>query len=153
MRVKGVAHIGMIVKNLEKTIEFYRDILGLEVSVAPTEPFTDPEEGLAMGILDENASHSHREAILKLQDGSTIELIEFSEPEPLTVPPTAACIGKLHIGFQVDDIQRWVEKLKQHGVEPFRAPREFDTDDAEGGIGYWMYMRDPDGTIIEMQQF
>lgn len=152
MKIKGLSHVGVIVKNLERTISFYTKVLGLELVDGPSSIFTDPEEGYGMGIECDNSRHQHREAILRIPDGSTIELIEFIEPEPIHVPPTAACVGKLHMGFLVDDINTWVEHLKQYDVVPFRAPKEFATGDEKKPVGYWMYMRDPDGIIFELQQ-
>ena len=152
MIIKGISHEGIIVKNLERTIAFYVDVLGLELVSGPSKPFTDPSEGVGMGIEGDNRTHKHREAILRVPGGDTLELIEFSDPSPILIPPTAACIGKIHLGFLVDDIRAWTKKLKSYGVVPFSEPNEFETPDAESGKGYWMYMRDPDGIIFEMQQ-
>ncbi|MFQ7102262.1 MAG: VOC family protein [Anaerovoracaceae bacterium] len=152
MKVKGLTHVGVIVKNLEKTIEFYTTVLGLELVDGPSDVFMDPEEGIGMGIEGDNSEHAHREAILRIPDGNTIELIEFTVPEPVNVPLTAACVGKLHMGFLVDDIEEWVKRLAEYDVKPFMAPKEFETGDEKKPIGYWMYMRDPDGIIFELQQ-
>ncbi len=152
MKIKKLSHVGMIVKNLEKTINFYTEVLGLELVDGPSSIFTDPEEGKGMGIEGDNCGHQHREAILKIPDGSTIELIEFITPDPVQIPYTAACVGKLHMGFLVDDIHAWVERLKEYDVVPFLAPKEFETGNEKAPVGYWMYMRDPDGIIFEIQQ-
>lgn len=152
MKVKGLTHVGVIVKNLEKTIDFYTTVLGLELVDGPSDVFTDPQEGIGMGIEGDNSDHAHREAILRIPDGNTIELIEFTIPEPVSVYPTAACIGKLHMGFLVDDIQAWVERLAEYDVKPFMAPKDFETGNEKSPVGYWMYMRDPDGIIFELQQ-
>lgn len=42
MIIKGISHEGIIVKNLERTIAFYVDVLGLELVSGPSKPFTGP---------------------------------------------------------------------------------------------------------------
>lgn len=149
MKICGVGHVGIVVENLEKTIAFYRDILGLTVYEEPGEMVTDPEEGYAMGLED----CIHRIATLVCPDGMHIELVEFEQPHPAHEPETTACLGKHHISFLVDDINAWIEKLAEYDVKPFRAPLAYETDDAESGIAYWAQMLDPNGVVIEMMQY
>lgn len=149
MIIKGIGHVGVVVENLEEAINFYHGVLGLEVYEEPGEMVTDPEEGYAMGLDD----CLHRIATLRATDGTKIELVEFESPKPVKEPETTACLGKHHISFLVDDINAWLEKLKEYDIQPFRAPLSYETDEAEGGIAYWAQMRDPYGVVIEMMQY
>ena len=115
----------------------------------PSEIFTDTNEGVGMGIPGDNKTHKHREAVIGVPGGQELELIEFIDPKPMPIPSTAATLGKVHFSFKVEDIMECYSKLKSFGIEPFSAPNECDY---ESGPGYWMYLRDPNGIIFELQQ-
>lgn len=151
MKIKGIVHVGIIVENIEKAMEFYCGVLGLEVDAPPCDWVTDYNEVHAMGIEED---YLHRIASLKTPEGSLIELVEYEEGKAVRVPDAdlPTCLGKHHISFRVDDINGWVEELAKHGIKPFRAPMAYETDAAEGGVAYWMQFRDPYGVIIEMMQ-
>ena len=38
MRATGVSHIAVCVRDLEKSLEFYRDVLGMKVKMQATQP-------------------------------------------------------------------------------------------------------------------
>ena len=61
MKIKKLSHVGMIVKNLEKTINFYTEVLGLELVDGPSSIFTDPEDGNRRRQLWTSASRGHFE--------------------------------------------------------------------------------------------
>jgi len=56
-------------------------------------------------------------------------------------------VGLRHIAFDVTDIDSEYERLKAAGVEFLSEPQSLD------GVGLRsVYMRDPDGNIVEMQE-
>lgn len=148
MNILGVGHVGVVVENIEKAMEFYNGVLGLEVYENPGDWVTDYRETRAMGLPD----CLHRLATLKASDGSKIELVEFENPRKLEGSEAADYNGKHHISFLVDDIHAWVKKFEQHGLKPFLDPLPYETDEAEGGTAYWMQLLDPFGVIIELMQ-
>ncbi len=150
MKIETVSHVGFIVKNMERAIDFYHGVLGLELLDGPSDTFTNPNEGKAMGCHGDNVTHKHREAFLRTPDGLLLEFIEITDPVSVDIPLTAACNGKLHLCFYVDDIKEWVAHLAKYDVKPFLEPQPFTLGD--GAVGYWVYFRDPDGILFELQE-
>ena len=45
-----IQHTGITVKNIDKAVEFYRDVIGLKLSVAPTEPAGGDDLSAGVGV-------------------------------------------------------------------------------------------------------
>lgn len=99
MKTLKVDHIGIAVKNLDETLKFYTEVLGLEVQGSE--------------IVEEQKV---KVAFLPVGD-SEIELLESTDPEG----PIARFIekngeGVQHIAFKVDDIEEAIEYMKSKGM-------------------------------------
>lgn len=142
---EGIAHIGITVSNLEKSVEFYRDCLGLNLISDPTDFYDDALDAAGVGV----PGAKTRFCTFNLGKGQMLELVEYKERIPgmnRALPPNA--LGHHHISFKVDDINKWVEKLTQKGVDFVYKPIRI-----EGGVFdglWWVYFKDPDGIIIEL---
>jgi len=139
--IKGIFHTSITVSNLQRSIEFYRDILGLELL------FTRESsgEGLSKSLGVENAYL--KIAMFKAGDDS-FELIEYSNPkcEPKSLRPCD--IGNMHLAFQVSDIKVMQSKLEKHGYT-FNAPPAYISEGPMKGW-LWAYFKDPDGAQLEL---
>ncbi|GLG00596.1 glyoxalase [Alicyclobacillus hesperidum subsp. aegles] len=94
MAIRKLEHTGVMVNNLEESIDFYTRILGMELK----------------GILQHNQP-GMRLAFLSFP-GQTAEL-ELIEGYPVTVSPE----GQVHhLAFTVDDIEAEAERLRALGV-------------------------------------
>ncbi len=146
MKILGVGHTGICVRNIEKSLEFYNGILGFKIIQNPCPLVDDPEEGKALGFPD----HSHRVCMLEVKPGQLIELVEFGAPAPTSkeVAPLNN-FGKHHISYLVDDIEAWVEKFRSLGLEVNSKPLSYET---EAGPEWWTIVKDPDGIEIELVQ-
>jgi catechol 2,3-dioxygenase-like lactoylglutathione lyase family enzyme len=146
MKVLGVGHTGICVKNLERSLEFYVGVLGFKILDPPCPMVEDPEEGIALGFPD----HSHRVCMIEVKPGQLIELVEFGKPQPTSkeVAPLNQ-YGKHHISYLVDDIEAWVEKFRSLGLEVNNKPLSYETD---VGLEWWAIVKDPDGIEIELVQ-
>src|SRR5918911_316142 len=65
--MRGLHHTGIIVSDLERSIEFYAGVLGLEMWTEPSPVFDDPSLGDALGVpgaapMPQNALGSHHVA-------------------------------------------------------------------------------------------
>lgn len=99
MKALKVDHIGIAVSNLEETLAFYRDVLGLEVQ--------------GTEVVEEQKV---KVAFLPLGD-TEIELLESTEPDG----PIARFIEKngegiQHVAFKVDDIEEAIASMKAKGM-------------------------------------
>jgi catechol 2,3-dioxygenase-like lactoylglutathione lyase family enzyme len=92
--MKGVFHTGITVSNLERSIEFYRDVIGFKLEIPPTEVFEgDAEKTMkeleakgvkflsSLNIVEEGALAGWKWVYFKDPDGITLELVEYNPPE------------------------------------------------------------------------
>ncbi|ELY57578.1 VOC family protein [Natronolimnohabitans innermongolicus] len=129
-------HVGITVNDLEETLPFYRDVLGLEVvdrfSVGG-EAFSD-----AVGVDDATGTFAHLEA-----DGIRLELVEY-EPEARGSPAAGLNQpGASHVGLAVDDLEAFYAALPAD-VQTISEPRT-----TESGTSI-LFLRDPESNLIEV---
>lgn len=139
--IKGMNHVGLSVANLDRSIGFYRDLLGMEVVVASM-VFEGPRYET---ILRLNGARG-KVALLRAAD-MQIELFEFLHPLPrLADPHRPVCDhGITHFCIEVSDIDVVYERLQAAGVCFHSAPLDFGTAKAT-------YCRDLDGNVVELRQ-
>jgi catechol 2,3-dioxygenase-like lactoylglutathione lyase family enzyme len=128
MQLRGLHHVTAIASDLERTIAFYRDLLGLAI-VSDGASDDDPE-----------ARHVWFGAL----DGSPGTLISFMQyPE---LPPGQVGVGSTHhFALMVDspeEQEAWRDYLRDHGVD---CTEVFDRGPFKS-----VYIRDPDGHIVEI---
>ena len=111
-------HIAMSVKDMEKAIAFYRDVVGME-------KVFDREfaEGIARLIGVEGARV--RVVHMKLND-SMLELFDYAYPPGREPRPDRqqSDFGLIHIGFIVEDFWDTYRHLIDHGVQFLADPVE-----------------------------
>lgn len=143
--MKGLHHVGITVKDLDASIHFYHDVLGLEFSNEPSPWFEGEALGRAVGI-DGNASL--RQVSLSLGD-TTLELLEYRDPPSETTGPLASNDrGASHVAFLVDDIEAAKATLEAKGIR-FNSPVNVVDEGVLAGWR-WVYFSDPDGYPLEL---
>jgi catechol 2,3-dioxygenase-like lactoylglutathione lyase family enzyme len=144
MTVDGVHHTGIIVSDLERSIDFYHGILGLEFANERSPVFDDPELGPAVGV----PGAALRQVTLKAGDHQ-VELLEYlAPPSPIETPMPQNALGSHHVGFRVDDIEHTVRELEAKGVRFFSPINVVDEGVLAGWR--WVYFADPDGITLEL---
>jgi catechol 2,3-dioxygenase-like lactoylglutathione lyase family enzyme len=142
--MKGLHHVGITVKDLDASIRFYHDVLGLQFSNEPSPWFDAPELGPAVGV----PGAGLRQVSLLLGD-TTLELLEYkSPPSQTTKPLDSNCIGASHVAFRVDDIEATKAELEAKGIEFFSDVNVVDEGVLAGWR--WVYFSDPDGYPLEL---
>jgi catechol 2,3-dioxygenase-like lactoylglutathione lyase family enzyme len=140
--IKKIDHAGLSVSNLEASIEFYRDLLGLEVERI-LEPAPERDLGRINGMPGSTARIAH------LRKGEAmLELFEYIQPRGKSLPGDhkQADIGFIHAGFASSDVREDYRRLKEKGVEFLGEPVEFRPT-------VWVvYFRGPDGEVGELRQ-
>ena len=144
MEASCITHIGICVRDMDRSLAFYRDALGMKV--LGDRP-TDPTEG---GRLH-NYKHrrtARRWVSLSYAEGATPTLTLTSHPgdEPDGQAILLDQTGISHISFGVNDVKSLAEELVAKGVE-LAGPIESFTN-ANGEIRS-IYVRDPDGILVQ----
>jgi catechol 2,3-dioxygenase-like lactoylglutathione lyase family enzyme len=134
-------HIGICVVDLERSIEFYR--MHLDMQLAYRAPFSGQPYEEVMALSDV------RGHMCVLRNNTVqLELFQFEHPSPSGSPAaeTMANRGISHFGIEVDDIDATHRRLVAAGVRCHSPVREF-----KGGMRA-AYVRDPDGNVFELLQ-
>ena len=114
--VKGYRHTGIICKDIDKSLLFYRDYLGLEV----IQDFWDDSEYINKITGIENANiHMIK---LKADDGTVVELLEYPTHPTKLIKQEVYNVGQPHIAFQVYDIEESYNFLKSKNVKLISKP-------------------------------
>jgi len=142
--MKALHHVGITVKDLDASIRFYHDVLGLQFSNEPSPWFDGPELGPAVGV----PGAGLRQVSLILGD-STFELLEYKSPPSETAKPLLSSnIGASHVAFLVDDIEAKKAELEAQGIEFYSDVNTVDEGVLAGWR--WVYFEDPDGYPLEL---
>jgi len=137
--IKRLAHVGLSVVSLERSIEFYGK--ALDMLILEIEGFSGPQYEAIMRV--ENARG--RLAILQTSQ-LQLELFEFSfpTPRPALVTRPVCDHGITHFCIEVTDINGVCEKLRSAGATLHSTPILFF------GTTWATYARDPDGNVFEV---
>ncbi|MEK3935564.1 VOC family protein [Sporosarcina sp. FSL W7-1349] len=146
----GLWHTSFTVENLDKSIPFYRDLLGLTLvhEQAQNNEYTRK----LVGYPDANL----KVAMFSIDgldvgpSGHVLELVEYVSPKGLEVPEGTVHTRSAHLAFRVTDIFQTVHRLTEHGVA-FKSEIVAIQEGRNKG-GYTVYFKDPDGITLELVQ-
>jgi lactoylglutathione lyase len=150
MAVRSVFHVGFVVRDLDASIRFYTDGLGLRLRHRQVQD-NDYTRSL-VGYKDANL----RIAQFQLpageppESGHILELIEYLTPEGGPADLERNTIGAGHLAFLVDDIETMMANLAALGATPLSQPNEITAGITKGGKA--VYLHDPDGVTLELLQ-
>lgn len=143
-QVLGVDHTGITVASLERSLAFWRDVLGFELSHRPHQTGRLASE--ITGVPDAEISI----AVLKGY-GHKIELLEYSAPPGRKhLSPRPCDIGSVHVALLVDNLDAVLEAIARSGWKAAGEPQILTAGPNTGKRV--VYVRDPDGTTIELMQ-
>ncbi len=139
-------HVSFTVEELERSVEFYRDTLGMELVGSMERVGEDISR-----IVDFEDARL-KIAFLELPGGGgmQLELIEYVSPRGEAVDRRTCNPGSAHICFGVEDIPSLYQELKARGVRFKSEPVAIQTGVNKGG--YAVYFLDPDGNTLELVQ-
>lgn len=145
----AVAHIGITVRDMDKALHFYRDLLGFavlgDVMIAGDEAdVLTREKGVKLRVV-----YVRSEKDVK---GPPLELLHFVEPagDGKTPYPRLTNPGITEVAFWVRDIEQTYTELRERGVKFFSPPQLFELKGY--GKAKAVYLWDPDGTTLELIQ-
>jgi len=127
-----MTYAGIRVKNIEDSLRFYTEILGMQV-VEPLQP-TPPTEG----------------QVVTLRSAGSAQLLELNWYGAGSRFGTPYSNGEYldHLAFECDDLAKAIEELEGRGVEVMVRPKEI------GEEAGWneAFVKDPNGIWIELLQ-
>ncbi len=130
--IEKIDHIGIAVKNLDETLRFYEDVLGIKCT--------------SQEVVEEQKV---KVAFLPLGD-SELELLESTtEDGPIAKFIEKKGEGIQHIAFKVDNIEEALEELKAKGV---RLIDEKPRYGAGGARIAFLHPKSTSGVLIEISE-
>jgi len=144
MVISSIRHIGIVVKDLNRSLKFYSDLLELKTYMNITETGTFIEN--LTGI--DNVKVEWIKLIIP--KGGLIELLQYhSHPDNTILPENKGFLsnkyGYSHVALTVDDLSKLYIKMTQLGYtsksEPLISPN---------GKVKILNCHDPDGNILEL---
>ncbi|MDH4146661.1 MAG: VOC family protein [Acidimicrobiia bacterium] len=150
MAVLGISHVAVGVSDMERALVFYRDIIGLRVTL-------DIEEK-AFGSADPDA-YRRRAVYLRTEDGPHEFFVVLDQQlgkEPFGTPPRILQLGTHHFSFWVDDLEAIFERMVQAGFRVIMGPTAADAEaygePAGSGRVLTALIKDQDGNPVQLDQ-
>ena len=108
MHIRGINHLALVTGDMEGTVRFYSEVLGLPVvSTTGNRP----------------ASYPYRHYFMKVGEHTTVAFFEWPDVEPFHKPAGALAKGRLqfdHLSFDVEDEEALLAlqaQIRAHDVE------------------------------------
>jgi lactoylglutathione lyase len=124
----NLRHTMLLVSNLERTVDFYTRLLGMDTQRRRDIP-EQSERVRYVGYGNED-------------DGPSLELIESPKNRGNPAPWTG------HVALYVSDCYKLCENLKAEGVEFVSGP----APNRPGSKDIYAFIKDPDGYILELTE-
>lgn len=136
--IKSMNHVGISVSDLDRAIEFYGDLLGMDVLVRAS--FGGEVYEAITGL-----PGARGEGAMLRSGDLQVELFKFDQPhtKPSETKRRVSEHGISHFCIEVSDVQYEYDRLKAAGVQFHCAPQVFGQMRAT-------YGRDPDGNVFEL---
>jgi catechol 2,3-dioxygenase-like lactoylglutathione lyase family enzyme len=144
-RVLAADHTGMTVSDIERSLAFWRDVLGFELS----------HRAHQKGELAEQITGVAGAEILIVvlrAPGHKIELLEYLAPanRKLENELRPCDLGAAHVALVVDNLDEVLDRIAASGWKAAGKPQILTAGPNAGKRV--IYVRDPDGTTIEFMQ-
>jgi glyoxylase I family protein len=138
---RDFSHITVRVSDMERSLAFYRDGLGLRVI------FDVRLDGAGLeAVAGAKGARGRMVGLLVPGAGRvSIELLGFEHPRSER-PPPGRFTGYSNISLSVDDLEAAYDACAAGGLQPLQRPVDV------GGVRMF-FLADPDGTAIEVIEF
>ena len=133
MNIRALDHAALLVKDVERSRQFYVGILGMNEEPRP-DNFSFPGAWFRKGM-------AHIHLIGEAEAGRAEPLVPVYRSDEL------ATGHGTHLAFEVDDLEVAQQHLRSHNIEIVGGPRP------RGDGVQQLYVLDPDGYVIEFFVF
>jgi lactoylglutathione lyase len=137
--IKNIRHSGIVVNDLEASLYFYKELLGLKVIKKMDESGSYIDHMLGLKAV--------KVTTVKMAtcDGHMIELLKYHSHESEQTARRIYDTGLTHIAFEVDDLDSNYKRLKSQRVA-FSSRPQLSPD----GYAKVTFCRAPEGTFVEL---
>jgi catechol 2,3-dioxygenase-like lactoylglutathione lyase family enzyme len=156
--LQRIHSISICVTDLERSLEFYREVLGMELELGPF-CLEGDEAGAAFGVAGGVRARAIGAWVRpRTSDLALVELLQWIEPPalgrpyPMVTPEGhsfANHVGIPRVAFWATDVQHAYEELKNRGVRFVSPPV---VTDIGPDCSYCCFL-DPDGTILQLFRY
>ena len=143
--IKGHHH-GFTVSDIDQSVSFYRDILGMEL-MRISDRSNLPSYDTILGYKD---VHLKIALLRHPVNEFLLELVQYIHPIVENRSQENRFLGASHLAFEVDDVDAVYASLKETGLEAINPPTDVERDGKT--VARAMYALDPDGISVEMFQ-
>ncbi len=149
MPVKNVSHIAIGVRDMERSLPFWTEVVGLHVTLDTVEEFTIGGEVVR-----------RRGVYLREREGPDASFVVLDQQltRPRDGEPKGLFeIGVHHVGFWVDNLDEIAARARAAGVPIIAEPSEHGADtvtygEPPGGRVRGMFVRDPDDNVVQFDE-
>jgi catechol 2,3-dioxygenase-like lactoylglutathione lyase family enzyme len=143
-RILAADHTGITVSDLDRSLAFWHDVLGFELS------HRAHQTGQLAAEITGVPGAEILIAVLRAP-GHKIELLEYRAPaDRKQLQPRPCDVGSIHVALTVDDLDAVLETIAASGWKAAGQPQTLQTGPNAGKRV--VYVRDPDGTTLEFMQ-
>lgn len=151
--VGGVRHVALGVRDLERSLSFYRKVMGFGETLYEFQGSLPEMEPVTGGKETEVVFLEHRpegESALPLLERALLKLVHTPRYRGKVIYEGRRWgdIGLMEMAFDVSDLPSTVNQVLARGAELYHPPTRVDM--GSGTIGSFAYLKDPDGNMVEL---
>jgi catechol 2,3-dioxygenase-like lactoylglutathione lyase family enzyme len=143
----AMSHLGICVRNIDRSLAFYRDLVGMEMMK------DEVLDAQALGPVHLYEIPPTRKRVVYLRYGSHAAspvLVLTERADVKTGAPTLLDQGGIsHLGFSVPDLQAFTQRMLAQGAKPFGPTDSFSAPD---GRILSVFFSDPDGMLVQFDE-
>jgi catechol 2,3-dioxygenase-like lactoylglutathione lyase family enzyme len=141
--IKGLHHVGIVARDVEKLVNFYRDVIGLREVDRTDWQVGSTDVDRVIGV-----KNSAAKSVMMTFGNVMLEFFQYLSPEGEGDPAKRGPWhrGYAHLCLSVDDIDHEYARLCAAGMTSHGLPPRPALNLPMRSI----YMRDPEGNIIEL---
>lgn len=138
--ISGFRHVGLVVSDLESSLNFWIDVMGFEILRRMEEKGAHIDAMLGLDNVEVTTVK------LSGPDQFVLELLFFkSHPDQINWGGRPFSTGLTHVAFTVDNIEAVCDRLSEFGASAFATPQT-----SPDGLVKAVYVAGPEGVLIEL---
>ena len=138
--ITNINHASFTVSDLDRSIAFYRDVLGLRL-------LNDSERDPVFSEKVTGVKGAHLRIAYFFIDNCSIELVQYVKGEGKKLDTTTSNVGSAHICFNVDNFKDFVKSVERNGGILVAPYQKIPAGPNKGKL--MLYAKDPDLNTLE----